>query len=155
MAGFLPYSRASLTLDLIAVSMIAVIPMLVWSVYLVKVKRDYTRHKRVQLAITAGLLLVVAAFEWDMRLNGWRQYAWESRYYDTLVFPALYIHLCFAISTVILWVYTLQGAIRWFPKPPAPNAYSQRHKKVAGLAAIDLFCTAVTGWAFYLLAFVA
>ena len=42
-----------------------------------------------------------------------------------------------------------------FPKPPAPNEHSPSHKLWAWIAAIDMGMTALTGWIFYVLAFVA
>jgi uncharacterized membrane protein YozB (DUF420 family) len=68
---------------------------------------------------------------------------------------SLYVHLVFSISTFFLWVYVVTGALRNFPSPPAPSAYSRRHVFWARLAAIDLALTAFTGWIFYWLAFAA
>jgi uncharacterized membrane protein YozB (DUF420 family) len=37
----------------------------------------------------------------------------------------------------------------------APGPHSPAHRRVAPIAAAGMFCTAVTGWLFYYLAFVA
>ena len=71
------------------------------------------------------------------------------------VFRALAVHLAFAVSTAVLWTWTVVGAWRRFDAPPAPNAYSARHRALGWLAAIDMTLTAITGWTFYVLAFVA
>jgi len=155
MSGFIPFSRASLMLDLVAIAMVGVVPVLAYSIYLVRCKRNLQLHKKIQLVLGVVLLIAVGLFEVDMRLHGWRQFAEVSAYYDSLVFPVLYLHLVFAVSTTALWFYTIVAALRRFPNPPVPNAYSRRHRRIARLAAIDMFCTAVTGWAFYALAFVA
>ncbi len=42
-----------------------------------------------------------------------------------------------------------------FPNPPVPGPHSPWHRRYARLAALDMICTAVTGWIFYYLAFVA
>ncbi len=101
------------------------------------------------------MLGVVVLFELEVRIYGWRQFAEPSPFYDTILFPVLYVHLFFAISTPLLWIYTIVGAVRRFAKPPRPNDYSPRHRRVARLAAIAMLCTAFTSWTFYYLAFVA
>jgi len=154
-SGFIPYSRAPFMLDLVAVAILAVVPVLAWSIYLVRHKKNYSLHKRIQVALGVVLLVVVSIFELDMRLHGWRQFATDSPFYNTWVFPALYAHLVFAVSTVLLWVVVIVAALRRFASPPVPNEYSSRHRRIARLAAIDMVCTAVSGWVFYVLAFVA
>lgn len=154
-SGFIPYSRASFMLDLVVVAMIVVVPVLAWSIYLVRYKHNYSLHKRIQATLGVVLLVTVCFFELDIRLNGWRQFATDSPFYDTWVFPVLYTHLFFAVSTVLLWVFVIVAALRRFPSPPVPNEYSPRHRQIARIAAIDMVCTAVSGWAFYVLAFVA
>ena len=61
----------------------------------------------------------------------------------------------FAVTTSLLWVWVIAQGLRRFPKPPVPNDYSASHKFWAWLAAIDMGFTALTGWIFYVLAFVA
>jgi uncharacterized membrane protein YozB (DUF420 family) len=78
----------------------------------------------------------------------------ESRYYDTLLFPTLYLHIFLATTTAILWVYTITSALRRFPNPPGPGDHSRRHRFVARMAAIDLCLTTISGWSFYIMAFV-
>jgi len=67
----------------------------------------------------------------------------------------LSIHLFFAISTVLLWIWVVWEALRRFPTPPAPAAHSRRHRVMGRLAAADLLLTSLTGWIFYWFAFVA
>ncbi len=153
--GFLFFSRASGMLDVVALAMVAIVPLLACSIYLVRVKKSYDVHRKLQITLGVVLLVAVTLFEVDMRLYGWRQYAEASPYYESLVHPALYVHLVFAISTACLWIYVIYGALKHFPKPTRPSDYSPRHKKLAWIAAIDLLLTAITGWVFYFLAFVA
>ncbi|MDZ4818625.1 MAG: DUF420 domain-containing protein, partial [Planctomycetota bacterium] len=91
----------------------------------------------------------------DVRLHGWRQNAEASPYYTTWLNPVLYVHLAFAISTTLLWIYTIVTAVRRFARPAAPGPYSAQHKRVAKAAALGMCLTAVTGWIFYWMAFVA
>jgi hypothetical protein len=175
--GFLS-TRASLMLDVVFLAMFAVVPVLGWSVWLVRVRRNYLWHKRVQLSLAAVLGVTVLVFEVDMRLHGWRERATASPYFGPMADPgsgaefmfvrllrcqqvpglvniSLGIHLVFAVSTAVLWTVVVTRALRRFPSPPEPSAHSASHKRWGRLAAMDLVLTSVTGWIFYYLAFVA
>ena len=65
------------------------------------------------------------------------------------------MHLSFAVPTLVLWVVVVVQALRKFSRPPSPGPHSQWHARWATLAAAGMFLTAVTGWIFYWLAFVA
>jgi len=153
--GFLG-TRASLVLDLLFLAMFVVVLVLAWSIIQVKYRRRYQLHKWVQIVLGVVLLSAVIIFEIDIRLHGW-----EDRAAGQLgghpaadVWTALYIHLVFAVSSVIIWPITIIQALRKFPNPPLPSDYSGRHKTWASLAAADMLLTAITGWTFYYLAFV-
>jgi uncharacterized membrane protein YozB (DUF420 family) len=153
--GFLG-SRASIMLDVVFIAMFLVLPALAVGIGLARVRKQYVWHKRVQLTLAAVLLVAVAAFEIDMRfVSGWRDRAEPSPHWPHGVMTSLYVHLVFSISTFFLWLYVVVGALRNFPNPPQPAPYSRRHKFFARLAAADLLLTAITGWIFYWLAFVA
>ncbi len=157
--GFLG-SRASFMLDVVFLAMFVVVPATGWSIYQVKYRQRYLLHKRMQVAIGFVLLVAVTIFEIDIRVYGWRERAVDSPYYSEilsvgLVNWSLWIHLVFAISTSVLWIFVIVQALRKFPQQPMPNEYSPRHKFWATLAAVDLSLTALTGWTFYWLAFVS
>ena len=159
MDGFLG-TRASLMLDVVVVAMVVLLPVLGSSIYLVKVRRQYLWHKRIQLTLGAVLLVTVSAFETEMRIHGWRDRAAASPYLGhdgstDWVARALAVHLFFSVTTSLLWLAVIYRALRNFPKPPQPGAHSAWHRRFGWLAAIDMACTAVTGWIFYWLAFVA
>jgi hypothetical protein len=153
--GFLG-TRASLVLDLLVVAMVVIVVVQGWSIYEVKYRRRYNLHKWVQTAVGTVLLVAVVVFEIDIRIHGWEErsagalngkasrWAWN----------ALYVHLWFAVSTVILWPVVIVRAWRRFPNPPAPSTHSAWHIRWAWLAAICIVATAVTGWGFYAVAFV-
>ena len=147
-------------LDVVFVAMFAVVPVLLWSWYLVRVRRNYSLHKRIQLTLAGILLVAVTAFEVEIRINGWRHLAEASPYYGDANSPGwvlrwLWIHLCFAVSTFVLWLVVVIRALRNFSSPPTPRPHSVSHRFWGRLAAIDMCCTAVTGWVFYYLAFIA
>ena len=66
------------------------------------------------------LLLTVFAFEADMRINGWRERAVPSPFYPDWVNYSLWVHLCFSVTTAVLWVVVIVRALRRFPTPAAP-----------------------------------
>ncbi|MGD9649122.1 MAG: DUF420 domain-containing protein, partial [Pirellulales bacterium] len=72
-----------------------------------------------------------------------------------LVFPVLYVHLVFSVSTAVLWIVVTVRALRNFPTPPQPGRHSDAHVRWGRLAMWDMVATVVTGWIFYYLAFVA
>lgn len=153
--GFLPFSRAPGVLDLVALALFVILPVLGYSIYLVRVKKSYDAHRKLQIGLSIALLVAITVFEVDMRVHGWEQFAEDSRFYETLVYPVLWIHLFFAVSTSLLWIYVVVGALRNFPKPTLPGEYGARHRKLAWTATIGMLGTAITAWAFYAVAFVA
>ena len=156
--GFLG-TRASLMLDVVSLAMAVVLPAMAFNIYLVRYRRAYVLHKRLQLALSVVLLATVTLFELDMRINGWRLRASPSPFYAAdgtgLASDVLRVHLVFAISTAALWVAVVVRALLKFPNPPAPSDHSRQHIFWGRLAALDLVLTAVSGWIFYYLAFVA
>lgn len=153
--GFLG-TRASLMLDVVFLAMFVVVPVLGWSVYLVRVRRNYQLHKQVQVTLGLVLLAAVTLFEIDMRVNGWTDRAEASPYWsDGTVRNALVVHLVFAVSTAVLWIAVIVRALRNFPSPPLPGPHSLWHKRWAWAAAVDMALTSLTGWIFYWLSFAA
>lgn len=156
--GFLG-SRASFGMDVVLVGLIALLPVMAWSIHLVRNRRDYAAHKRLQIFIAAALLAAIVVFEIDVRLiSDWKARAaagGQNPWWPAGVLTALGIHLIFAVSTLVLLVWTLWEAFLRFPSSPVPGSHGPRHRVMARLAAIDLVLTAVTGTVFYWLAFVA
>lgn len=159
--GFLGY-HASFMLDVVVCALVLVVPTLLLSLYLVKVKRRYQFHRRIQIGLAVVLSLAVILFEIDMRWHGgWRNIV-NPPTSPTRVAPEqmvvvgrlLAVHLVFAISTPLLWAATLTLAYRRFSRPPAPNAHSSLHKKLGWLSMLDLVLTSLTGLGFYYAAFI-
>ncbi len=87
--GFLG-TRASLGMDVVLVGLFATFPLLAWSVHLVRHRRDYAGHKRLQLAIVAALLAAIVVFEVDIRLlSDWKVRAAPSPFWPRGVLVAL------------------------------------------------------------------
>ena len=156
--GFLGY-QSTFMLDFVVTALALIVPALLASLYLVKVKRKYLAHRNLQLVLAAVLLVAVIAFEIDIRMHG----GWEeivggrtpvlSVEQFATVKQTLYVHLVFAISTPLLWATTIMLALRRMPRPPAPCVHSRLHKTLGWLSVIDLVLTSITGLAFYYRAF--
>jgi uncharacterized membrane protein YozB (DUF420 family) len=158
--GFLGY-KTSLMLDVVVCALIIVVPTLVYSLYAVKIRRNYKLHKALQITLGAVLLVAVGLFEVDMRIQGGIEgiLAKRSRPFSAAekssFYQLLYVHLFFAVSTVFLWATTLALALRRIPKPPAPCEHSQLHKRLGWLSAVDITLTSVTGLLVYYYGFVS
>jgi len=160
LSGFLP-GRASLMLDVVVVAMFFVLVTLAFSVYSVKYRQKYARHKAIQSILALTLLAVLVLFEIDVHfIDKWMVRADASPYFDAAtksgpVVYALAIHLVFATTTFALWLMVILRAWIKFPKPPGPNEHSRFHQRWGTVAALDMVMTTLTGWLFYWLAFVA
>ncbi len=154
MSGFIPHSRGSFMLDFVVVAMAAVLPLLWYSIRQARTHKNYSYHKKLQSVLGVVLGAAILAFELDMRIWGWRHLAEPSPYYDSFVFPALVIHLCFAIPTLFLWTYTIYAALRHSIEKSVNKARIQ-HRKLGPISAYFMFGTTVTGWIFYYLSFIA
>lgn len=158
--GFLPFSRATIMFDVVAVALVAFLPALLVSIILVK-QGHYLLHKRLQVALGIILLITVVLFEIDVQASklvvegGWRTLTVESPYHGTPIDRLLRVHLVFATITALLWIITIVQALMNFPNPPLPSAYSRNHKFLAWSSTIGMVITCVTGWTFYYMAFVA
>jgi putative membrane protein len=159
--GFIPGARGSLMLDVVFLAMFVIVPGLVISLFLVKRQRRYALHKQLQVVMASVLLIAVLLFEIDIRVNGWVLRAEPSPYFDIHnkwscpAGLALMIHLSFAVPTLVLWIAVVVRALRNFSQPPRPGLHSQWHARFGWIAAVGMMLTAVTGWIFYWLAFVA
>lgn len=160
--GFLGY-RTSFMLDFVVCALGVIVPLMLYSLWLVKVKKRYSLHKWLQLILGIVLLVAVTAFEVDLQIvhGGWENIVSKS-YSEPAALeakveearPWLRFHLIFAVSTPFLWFTTFVYAFRRFPKPPLPGEHSRIHKTLGWLSTIDITMTAVTGLIFYYVAFV-
>lgn len=159
--GFLGYD-ASFMLDFVVTALVLIVPLLLWSIYEVRFRRNYSLHKRLQLLLGAVLLVAVVAFEVDTQLvhGGWENIVNKDASTQRLsaaeldtARQVLWIHLVFAVSTPVLWIVTIVLALRRFPNPPSPDAHSRLHKTLGWCSTIDITLTSVTGLWFYYVAF--
>ncbi len=159
--GFFGYPTTFM-LDFVVCALALVVPLLLWSLWLVKFKRQYALHKRLQIALGIILLVAVTAFEVDVQMvhGGWESIVAKQQLSPealagkiTAVRPWLLVHLVFAVTTPVLWTVTLVLALRRFNSPPVPGKHSRLHKTLGWASAIDITLTSVTGLLFYYVAF--
>ncbi|MFI5457929.1 MAG: DUF420 domain-containing protein, partial [Isosphaerales bacterium] len=80
--GFLPW-RGPFMIDLIVVAMVFILIALAFSLFSVKYRKRYYRHKVIQLCLAGGLLIVLVFFEVDIQFfENWRERAGPSPYFD-------------------------------------------------------------------------
>ncbi len=152
--GFLG-TRAPIGMDVVVVGLIALLPVLGWSILQARAGR-YALHKRLQVFIISALLAAILVFEIDVRLvSDWKARAAVSPWWPGGVLTALGIHLIFSVSTLVLLAWVTWEALTRFPVPPTPGPHGPRHRLMARVAALDLVLTALTGAIFYWLAFVS
>ena len=157
--GFLGY-KASFMLDVVVCALVVVVPLLAYSLWLVKFRHNYRAHKALQITLGLVLLLAVGCFEVDMRMQGGIDTILAKRARPLTVAEKesfnrlLYVHLVFAVSTVALWGTTLGLAVRRFPAPVTPGPHSSWHRRLGWLSAADITLTSVTGLLVYYLGFV-
>ncbi len=155
-SGFLP-TRGSIMLDFLFVAILVIAAVLTLSIYLAGRHKKYALHKQIQIALSLIVLITIVAFEIDVRFfTDWRALAEPSTFYESgWVDIVLWIHLCFAIPTPFVWLYTVVMAARNFPKDPKPANYSRKHRFWGRVSAALLYLTVITGCVFYVVSFVA
>jgi len=160
--GFLGY-QTTFMLDFVVCALVLIVPLLLWSLWLVKFRRRFLAHKRLQIALGTILLVAVTAFEVDVQMvhGGWENIVARQQLTPELltvkingVRPWLRVHLLFAVTTPFLWIVTITLALLRFKNPPAPGLHSRLHKILGWASTIDITLTSVTGLWFYYIAFV-
>ena len=154
--GFLP-TRGSFMLDLVSVAMLLVTIAMAFSFYQVRYLNNRRMHRRIQLSTVVVLAITLVAFEIDVRrFTDWKELAKPSPYYESgLVHWSLWIHLAFAIPTPLIWGVVIWMAFRRFKDDFDQGQFNKFHRISGRIAAAMMMATAITGWIFYYLAFVA
>ncbi len=160
--GFLGYPTTFM-LDFVVCALAMIVPLLLWSLWLVKFRRRYAAHRRLQITLGIVLLVAVTAFEVDVQMvhGGWENIVATQQLNPerlaskiAAVRPWLLIHLLFAITTPLLWITTITLALLRFQNPPEPGPHSRLHKVLGWASTVDITLTSVTGLLFYYVAFV-
>jgi uncharacterized membrane protein YozB (DUF420 family) len=153
--GFLG-TRADLLMDLVITALVAVVPIVLWNWRLARSGR-WALHKRMQIGLAALLGLVVAVFEYNLRLQGGIFEATKASAYagtPTLNFW-IWCHTFFAITTLFVWLGLIIASLRRFPSPPQPGAFSATHRFWGRIGMVWMLATGLTSLPVYLYGFAA
>jgi uncharacterized membrane protein YozB (DUF420 family) len=154
--GIIPGSRAPFVFDVVVLAMPMVLIAIAISIFVVRHYQNYILHRKIQTVNTVLLGVVIIWFEFDVRTNGWQEAAKVSPHYDGIMFPALYIHIACALATLVTWSWQMWSAWRKFATDRISNVDDRRNHRWVGKAAATLMgLTTLTGWIFYMLAFIA
>ena len=147
--GFLG-TRGDVLMDLVVLSFIVILPGLVISWRAAR-RRDYRKHRMIQISLVVVLAVAVGLFEVDLKLSGGIfELTRESSYAGTgLLNGLIYGHTMVAIGSVLVWVPLIILSLRRFPNPPVSNAFGATHRlwgrigmllmMASGLSAVPLY----------------
>ena len=147
MKGFLG-TPAPFMMDLVVVSLIAVIPILIFSIAQAK-KGAYQLHKKCQVALAIVLLITVVLFELEMRFAGGIKNLIDPERYTLTFRIYLWFHIAIAISTLVLWATTIYKALKNFDGQKMAHHHLRQHRKLGLYSTLSLLSTSVTGWGVY------
>jgi putative membrane protein len=147
-------TRADLLMDIVILALVAVVPIVLFNWRLARTGR-YRLHKTMQISLAVLLGAVVGLFEYNLRLQGGIFAATAaSRYAGTATLDFwIYLHTFFAITTILVWVGLIVVSLRRFPDPPAPGAFSCRHRFWGRLGMVWMLVTGVTSLPVYVYGF--
>jgi len=151
--GFLG-TRGDLLMDIVILALVAVVPIVFYNWSLARTGR-YPLHKTMQIWLAVLLGAVVGLFEFNLRLQGGIFEATAASSYagtGTLNFW-IYFHTFFAITTIFIWIGLIVVSLRRFPNPPAPGAFSGRHRFWGRIGMIWMLVTGVTSIPVYIYGF--
>lgn len=152
-AGFLG-TRADLLVDASVVSIVAIVPILIYSWRLARQQR-WALHKRVQIITFVVLAAVVGLFEWDISQSGgiFAMTA-ASTYAGTFTLNFwIWTHTVFAIGASIVWLGLVIVSLVKFPSPPIPEAF-RTHRYWGRSGMILMLGAGVTAVPMYIYGFV-
>ena len=149
--GFLG-TRAPFFMDFVMI-MVALLPLLVAVAISFAKKKNYRLHALVQTMIFVVAFIVVAYFEYGVRVGGgYEGFVKGSSVSHDYAFYVLIFHIIVSTVGFGIWAHTLITARRDFKKHTLPGLYSLVHKKAGIRAFIWIVLTAVTGiWVYILL----
>ncbi|MDW8260873.1 MAG: DUF420 domain-containing protein [Gammaproteobacteria bacterium] len=138
------------------VSFVIIVPILAFS-WLQARRGAYRLHKRVQITLLIVLGSAVGLFEYHLRtLGGIFAATAASAYAGTTTLNFwIWFHTVCAIATTVLWLTLALVSLRRFPKPPAPNDFSRRHRPWGRAGMILMALTGLTSIPVYLYGFAA
>lgn len=150
-------TRADILIDIVMLSFIIILPLLIYSWRLARVRRDYAMHRKVQLTLGISLGVVVAIFEYDLSVSGGIfELTKGSAYEGTAILAwSVYVHTAFAVLAAFLWAGLIIVSLFKFENPPKPNAFSKTHRILGRAGMITMIGAGVTAPPLYYFGFMA
>lgn len=147
-------ARGDALIDIGILSIVAVVPILLWSWSLAR-RKQWALHKRVQLATATLLGIVVLLFEIDLnQLGGIFKVTADSAYAGTATLNFwIWIHTAFAISSTVVWLFLVLASLIKFPSPPEPKFFTS-HRYFGRLAMILMLGSGATAIPMYIYGFI-
>ena len=151
--GFLG-TRAPLFMDIVSL-IVAFLPFLILSAIALAKNRNYKAHEIVQKLLFFITVIVVAFFEYGVRVAGGYKILMEgsSVPHDYFIY-VLIIHILFAVGALVLWVMTLHHAKQYKRNKTIQGLNAAAHKKDGLRAFAGIILTMLTGAWVYALLFV-
>lgn len=146
--------RAPIILTVLALSLFFVVPLMVWSIRQVRLGK-YLLHKRTQTGTSVALFILLIFFEMQIPGTDWMKHTATSSFSEDTIRNYLSVHKSIAISMTLLWTLTLSLALWRTPSSPRPSPHSRLHKILGISSAVMMIITAISGWIFYWMAFIA
>ena len=152
-SGFLG-TRAPLFMDIVSV-IVAVLPFLIYGAISLAKNKNYAAHESVQKLLFIVTVIVVAFFEFGVRMEGGYKNLMEgSSVGHNYFIYVLIFHIIISVITLILWTMTLYSAKRAKKQSTLPGHYSAVHKKYGQRTFVGILFTMLTGAWVYALLFV-
>ena len=147
-AGFLG-TRSDIIVDTVMTISGFLPALLVYTFYLAA-KGKKRAHRNWQLALLLVVTVLVVALEVDVRTGNLQRLSAMSPYHDSALLQAVFIvHLIFAMTTFVGWLWLVIKSARIYPKPF--QAFD--HKKWGKILFVDIVLTVITGWVMYIMVF--
>ena len=151
--GFLG-TRAPLFMDIVSV-IVALLPFLIFGAIKLAKKGNYRAHENVQKLLFVVTVIVVAFFEFGVRVaGGYKNLMEGSSVPHNYFIYVLIFHIMISVVTLILWSMTLYYAKRYKKQKTLPGLYSEAHKVAGKRTFIGIVLTMLTGGWVYALLFV-
>jgi len=147
-------TKAPLFMDIVTL-IVVLLPFLLYGSILLAKKKKYRLHKLTQIALFITTILVVAFFEFGVRLDGGiKKYLTYTDISDSFVIGFLTFHITIATIAIILWGRLFYLSLKALKAGELPGKFSIYHKKLANITAIAIVLTAVTGFGVYYILFI-
>ncbi|MDQ7047142.1 MAG: DUF420 domain-containing protein [Sulfurovum sp.] len=152
-SGFLG-TRAPLFMDIVSV-IVAFLPFLIFGAIFLAKQKNYQAHESVQKLLFVVTVIVVAFFEFGVRVVGGYKHLIEgSSVGHNYFIYVLIFHIIISVVTLVLWIMTLHYAKRYKKQGTLPGLYSKAHQKAGQRTFIGIILTMLTGGWVYALLFV-